>query len=419
MLMSCIMRSSNVLRKTITREDLFRKASQIANVAYDAAEHGKVEPYPYNGAENAPDAWIKGEGPAPAYERKKRPLICDSALDLVGNTPMVRVTRLAESLDLQNEILAKCEFFSAGGSIKDRIALRMIEDAEKEGRIKPGDILIEPTSGNTGIGMCLAAAVKGYHMIITMPKKMSGEKINTMQALGALILRTENSKAWNDPESHIGLAIRLQKTFENAHILDQYLNPGNPLAHYDTTAEEILEQTEGKIDYAFISAGTGGTITGIARKLKEKVPGITIIGIDPYGSILALPDSLNDKSERTGHQRLEVYHVEGIGYDFIPTSLDRRVVDEWLKTDDDESFAMALKIIEHEGLLCGGSSGSAMAGCYRYLKDRKITGKRCVVVLPDGTRNYMSKFLCPEWRATVNLSASGDKDFFSNYPDSK
>jgi len=286
-------------------------------------------------------------------------------------------------------------------------ALRMIEDAEKSGLIKPGDILIEPTSGNTGIGLCMAAAVKGYHVIITLPKKMSGEKIFTMQALGALILRTENEKAWNDAESHIGLAIRLRDRLENAYILDQYVNPGNPLAHFDTTAEEIIEQTGGKIDYAFVSAGTGGTITGIARKLKLKVPGAKIIGIDPYGSILAQPDSLND------HKRGVGYQVEGIGYDFIPTSLDRRNVDEWVKTHDGESFAMSLKIIRHEGLMCGGSCGAAMAGCYKYLKENKITGKRCVVVLPDGTRNYMSKFLAPDWRKEQNLAEVADPKYFS------
>merc|ERR1712232_234231 len=266
--------------------------------------------------------------------------IVDSALDLIGFTPMVRMSRLAKFLDIECELLAKVEFFNAGGSVKDRIGKRMIEEAEKSGRIKPGDVLIEPTSGNTGVGMCLTAALKGYKMIICLPQKMSGEKVNTMKALGAEILRTPTEAAWNDKDSHIFLAARLAKDL-NGHVLDQYKNPANPLAHYEGTAEEIIEQTGGKLDYMVMSVGTGGTATGVAMKLKEKIPGIKIVAVDPYGSIMAKPDSLNEVSPRTGHKKLEAYHVEGIGYDFVPTVLDQseKVIDHWVKTDDDESFA--------------------------------------------------------------------------------
>jgi len=405
---------------TLSREEIFALARKIAETPYDAAAEPNVAIPKYAGSENSPDAWVAGTADPPSPKRKIRKLdeCVDSALDLVGNTPMVRLTRLAKALGIEHhDLMGKVEFFSAGGSTKDRIALRMIEDAEASGRIKPGDTLIEPTSGNTGIGLCLGAAVKGYNMIICMPKKMSGEKVNTMETLGALILRTENSAAWNAMDSHLGLAFRLADALPRAHVLDQYINPANPLAHYDTTAEEILEQTGGKLDIAVVGAGTGGTVTGIARKLKKAIPGITVVGVDPYGSILAQPDSLNDRSERSGLGRLEGYQVEGIGYDFIPSSLDRSVVDKWIKTDDDEGFTLARAIIRYEGLMVGGSCGTAMAGCMRYLKEANLLSeeggkKRIVVVFPDGTRNYMSKFLSPEWRAEKNIGDADDLNLF-------
>merc|ERR1711976_203358 len=178
-----------------------------------------------------------------------------------------------------------------------------VEEWEKLGKIKPGDVLIEPTSGNTGVGLCMTAALKGYKMIICLPQKMSGEKVNTMKCLGAEILRTPTEAAWDAQDSHIFLSARLAKEL-NGHVLDQYLNAGNPLAHYDGTAEEIIQQTNGKLDYMIMTAGTGGTISGTAKKLKEKIPNVQIVAVDPYGSILAVPDSLNDGSARTGQKRL-------------------------------------------------------------------------------------------------------------------
>jgi len=266
--------------------------------------------------------------------------------------------------------------------------LRMVVDAENSGRIKPGDTLIEPTSGNTGIGLSLAAALMGYKMIITLPEKMSQEKVDVLKALGAQIIRTPTEAAYDSPESHIGVATRLNKEIPNSHILDQYSNPSNPDAHYYGTAEEILQQTEGKIDYIVLTAGTGGTISGIAKRLKEVIPNVKVVGVDPHGSILAEPSSLNG--------RLGSYKVEGIGYDFIPDVLDRKLVDSWIKTDDKESFIMSRRLIREEGLLCGGSSGSAMVAAIQIAKTLK-KGQRVVVLLADSVRNYMSKFLNDTW----------------------
>uniref|UniRef100_A0A667WS46 Cystathionine beta-synthase n=1 Tax=Myripristis murdjan TaxID=586833 RepID=A0A667WS46_9TELE len=317
------------------------------------------------------------------------PNILPNILQRIGDTPLVRINKIPKTFGLKCEILAKCEFFNAGGSVKDRISLRMVEDAERAGVLKPGDTIIEPTSGNTGIGLALAAAVKGYRCIIVMPEKMSMEKVDVLRALGAEIVRTPTSARFDSPESHVGVAWRLKNEIPNSHILDQYRNPSNPLAHYDTTAEEILEQCDGKVDMLVAGAGTGGTITGIARKLKERCPNIKIVGVDPEGSILAEPDELN-RTDKTQ------YEVEGIGYDFIPTVLDRKVVDTWYKSNDEDSFNMSRMLIREEGLLCGGSSGTAMAAAVRVAKDLK-EGQRCVVILPDSIRNYMSKFLSDKW----------------------
>merc|ERR1719162_1419258 len=366
---------------------------------YDSAKEGKISAPAYDGWDGKlQEDFVKLSASKKAGGRPYKE-ICDSALDLIGFTPMVRMSRLAKFFDIDCELLAKVEFFNAGGSVKDRIGKRMVEEAEKSGRIKPGDTLIEPTSGNTGIGLSLAAALKGYKMIICLPLKMSGEKVNTMKCLGAEILRTPTEAAWNAEDSHIFLSQRLAKEL-NGHVLDQYKNAGNPLAHYEGTAEEILEQTGGKLDYMIMSAGTGGTLTGTAKKLKEVVPGVQIVAVDPFGSILAIPDSMNDGSERTGQKRLTAYQVEGIGYDFIPTVLDSKVADHWVKSDDDESFAMCRCIIRHEGLLIGGSCGATMAGAYRFIRENKIgADKRVVVLLADGARNYMSKFIDDDWMA--------------------
>eukprot|EP00929_Paragymnodinium_shiwhaense_P012951 TRINITY_DN120821_c0_g1_i1.p1 TRINITY_DN120821_c0_g1~~TRINITY_DN120821_c0_g1_i1.p1 ORF type:complete len:586 (+),score=140.22 TRINITY_DN120821_c0_g1_i1:73-1758(+) len=320
------------------------------------------------------------------------PKIMNNILEHIGNTPLVRINRITQSEGVDAEILAKCEFFNAGGSVKDRIGKRMFEDAERSGRIKPGDTIIEPTSGNTGIGLALAAAVKGYKMIVTLPEKMSAEKVNVLKALGAEIVRTPTEAAWDSPESHIGVANRLNKEIPNSHILDQYSNPSNPLAHYDGTAEELLQQCDGKIDMVVMGSGTGGTLTGVARKIKEKLPNCVVVGVDPVGSILAEPDSLNDLN------RLKAYKVEGTGYDFIPTVLDREIADLWIKTNDQDSLTMSRRLIKEEGILCGGSSGGSMWAAVEAAKKYKMgKDKRIVVILADSTRNYMTKFLMDKW----------------------
>ncbi|KAF9363125.1 hypothetical protein BGX34_004816 [Mortierella sp. NVP85] len=321
-------------------------------------------------------------------EHHPEPAILDTILDHIGNTPLVRLNKIAKSEGLQCELLAKCEFYNAGGSVKDRIGKRMVEEAEKDGRLKPGYTIIEPTSGNTGIGLALAAAVKGYRTIITLPEKMSQEKVDVLKALGAEIVRTPTEAAWDAPESHIGVAKRLNKEIPNSVILDQYSNPYNPVTHYDHTAEEIYRSCDGRIDMLVAGAGTGGTITGIARKLKALCPNIIIVGVDPHGSILAQPESLNTSTEG--------YKVEGIGYDFIPDVLDRGLIDRWVKSADKESFIMSRRLIREEGILCGGSSGTAVHAAVQAAKELG-PGKRCVVLLPDSVRNYMTKFLNDGW----------------------
>lgn len=309
-------------------------------------------------------------------------MLFPNILEAIGRTPMVRLNRVSQGLAC--ELYAKCEFLNPGGSIKDRIGFRMVADAEKSGRIKRGDTLIEPTSGNTGIGIALAGAVLGYKVIITLPEKMSREKQVVLEALGAKIIRTPTEAAWDAPESHIGVAKKLQKEIPNSHILDQYANPSNPNVHYEETAREILEDMGGKIDMVVMGAGTGGTITGVAKRIKEACPGVVIVGADPEGSILA------------GGTDVHSYLVEGIGYDFIPDVLDRKLVDRWVKTNDKESFINARRLIREEGLLCGGSSGTALMAALREAKTLK-QGQRCVVILPDGVRNYMTKFIEEKW----------------------
>lgn len=313
-------------------------------------------------------------------------MLFNNILQAIGNTPLVRLNKLGA--DLKCNLYAKCEFLNPGGSVKDRIGYKMVEDAEKAGRIKPGDTLIEPTSGNTGIGIALAGAVKGYRVIITLPEKMSHEKQVTLAALGAEIIRTPTEAAWDAPESHIGVAKKLQKTLPNAHILDQYSNESNWKAHYEGTGAEILKDLNNKVDMVVMSAGTGGTLTGVARKVKETCPNVKIVGVDPVGSILACE---NDP--------VGTYLVEGIGYDFIPEVLDRSLVDRWIKTEDKESFVMARKIIREEGLLCGGSCGATLVGALQAAKELK-EGQNCVVLFADGIRNYMTKFVDDQWMKT-------------------
>lgn len=386
---------------------IVKKAAEIHAVPYDPAKEPNVVFPDYKGMTPELNALITDPRPADytPLPRQVRPTkIADSVLDLVGNTPMVRCSRLTKRLGLDCEIIAKTEYFSAGGSVKDRIALRMIREAEREGKIRPGDCLIEPTSGNTGVGLCMAGAVLGYNVIICMPLKMSGEKVNAMKRLGAHIIRTPTEAAWDAKDSHISLAARLQAAIPRSYVLDQYKHRGNPLAHYETTAEEIVEQTGGDFTHLVLSAGTGGTLTGTAKRIRELCPKVKIIGVDPVGSILAKPDNLND------YKRLEAYQVEGIGYDFIPTVLDQDICDVWMKSDDPEALAFARLLIRYEGMMIGGSCGTAMEAACRFARENKL-GKesKIVVLLPDSSRNYMSKFLDDAWMEKLGFSTNDEE----------
>ncbi|KAJ7623216.1 tryptophan synthase beta subunit-like PLP-dependent enzyme [Roridomyces roridus] len=332
--------------------------------------------------------------------------ILDNALGAVGNTPLIRLDKVAGEWGLKCNLLAKVEFLSVGGSIKDRIAKAMLEAAEEEGKLIPGEsVIIEPTSGNTGIGLAMACAIKGYRCIITLPNKMSLEKEAALRALGAEVVRTPTEAAWDSPESHIGVAHKLQQRIPGGIILDQYRNVNNPLIHELTTGPEIIQAVVATpstparpsskvVDVVVCGAGTGGTITGVSRAMKKAHNKECImVGVDPKGSILAVPESLNTADE--GAQ----YGVEGIGYDFVPQVLSRDTadVDSWIKTGDEESFAAVGTLMKSEGLLVGGSSGSALSGAQKWFKTeagQKIAeteGKNVVLIFADGIRNYMSK----------------------------
>ena len=311
--------------------------------------------------------------------------IYDNILQCVGRTPTVRLNHVTRGL--QAEVLGKCEFLNPGGSVKDRIGVFMLEEAEARGEIRPGDTLIEATSGNTGIGIAMAAAVKGYRCIITLPEKMSREKQVVLEALGAEIHRTPTEAAHDSPLSHIGVAKSLNKHIPRSRILDQYKNYDNPKIHMEATAREIVEDCDGQLDAFVATVGTGGTLSGVAKLLKKELPKCRIVGVDPWGSIISgRPDDF-----------VGTYKVEGIGYDFVPDVMWRDLVDEWVKTNDRDSFLMARKLIRREGLLVGGSSGSAAWAAIEWARKHDRKGLRVLTILPDGVRNYMTKFLDDRW----------------------
>jgi cystathionine beta-synthase len=314
-------------------------------------------------------------------------------METIGGTPLVRLNKVARGV--APDVLAKVEYFNPGGSVKDRIGISIIEDAEKSGRLKPGGTIVEATSGNTGVGLAIAAAVKGYKTIFVMPDKMSDEKIRTLRAYGAKVVITPTAVDKDDPRSYYKVADRLVRETPNAILGNQYHNPANPAVHYATTGPEIWEQTGGKIDVFIAGMGTGGTITGVSRYLKEKNPNIKIVGVDVAGSLL-LDTWKNGKMPED--PILKTYKLEGIGEDFIPSTLDLSVCDLVVQVNDRESFLMARRIVREEGIFVGGSCGAAVAGALRAIPQMNLTSEHTVVVLlPDSGSRYLSKFFDDNW----------------------
>jgi len=304
----------------------------------------------------------------------------ESILDLVGHTPMVRLQKVARGV--KPAILAKLEQLNPGGSVKDRIALTMIEDAELSGLLRPGGTIIEPTSGNTGHGLAMVAAIKGYNMVFVMPDKMSAEKISLLRAYGADVVVCPTNVERASPQSYYSVADRLSHEIPGAFQPNQYFNQRNPEAHYRTTGPEIWEQTEGRVDVFVAGMGTGGTISGVARYLKEKKPSVQIVGADPEGSIYSGP--------------VHPYKVEGVGEDFMPGTMDIKLVDQVVQVNDKQSFVAARRLAREEGILVGGSSGMALHAALEVARDRGPDDV-IVVLFPDTGRNYLSKFFNDEW----------------------
>jgi cystathionine beta-synthase len=315
--------------------------------------------------------------------------ICNNITEAVGHTPMVRLQRIFSEFP-ETTVLAKVEFMNPNGSMKDRIALRMIERAEQEGRIKPGDTLVEPTSGNTGLGLAMACAAKGYKLVITMPMKMSEEKRRLIRAFGAELILAPTELAYDHPDNYIEVARRIARERPNAHMLNQYENLGNPEAHFLGTGPEIWEQTQGRLDYFVCGMGTGGTITGTAQYLKAQNPSIQIIGADPVGSIFS--------GGEPGQ-----YLVEGIGYDFWPKVFDPTLVDKMFTIDDRASFREVRRLAREEGLLAGGSTGTVLASTRQLLVQPELKGKTVVIMCHDNGRNYISKIFNDDWMADQGL----------------
>lgn len=316
--------------------------------------------------------------------------IHDNILQTIGDTPLVRLNSVAG--DLPCDILAKVEFFNPGGSIKDRIGPYIIEDAERNGTLKPGGTIVESTSGNTGVGLAIAAALKGYKCIFVMPDKMSQEKIMLLRAFGARVVVTPTAVEPEDPRSYYSVAKRLVEETPNAILANQYHNPANPQAHYETTGPELWQQTGGRITHLIVGMGTGGTITGCGRYLKEQNPDVQIVGVDPIGSILY-------ELHRSGrYTKAESYKVEGIGEDFLPSTTDLSVVDTIVQVNDRESLLMTRRLVREEGMFVGGSCGSAVVGAIKYAREHKLGPDDVVVViLPDSGSRYLSKVFDDDW----------------------
>lgn len=315
--------------------------------------------------------------------------IYNNILETVGNTPLVRLNRCVPSGP--HKFYGKVESFNPGGSVKDRIAISILEEAEKRGDLKPGGTIIEATSGNTGIGLALAACIKGYKAIFVVPDKMSEEKINTLRGFGSKVVVTPTGVAPDDPRSHYSVAAKLVEITPNSYCTNQYHNPDNPKCHYQTTGPEIWEQTEGKVTAFFAGAGTGGTISGVGRFLKEKNPKIQVIGADPVGSIL-----YDWKKFGKIVDKPTPYKVEGIGEDMIPDNVHFQYIDEFVRVDDRETFLMTRELVSKDGLFCGPSAGTAVAAAVKWAAKQKDP-QNIVIILPDTGGRYLSKAFNDAW----------------------
>ncbi|MGD8603137.1 MAG: cystathionine beta-synthase [Anaerolineales bacterium] len=309
----------------------------------------------------------------------------------IGDTPLVRLNKVAS--DLGCTLYAKLEMLNPGGSIKDRIAFNIIENYEKEGRLKPGGTVVEATSGNTGVGLAIACAIKGYQSVFVMPDKMSQEKIDTLRAYGARVVVTPTAVEPDDPRSYYSVADRIVAETSGAVLANQYHNPSNPESHYLATGPEIWRQTQGRVTDIVIGMGTGGTITGIGRYMRDQGHAVKIVGVDPKGSLLY--DAWKQGGSAEGLEAT-TYKVEGIGEDFIPSTLDLSLADQVVQVDDKESFLWTRRMVREEGIFCGGSSGAALAGAIKYARDLG-PDRVVVVILPDSGSRYLSKIFDDRW----------------------
>ncbi|TVR15543.1 MAG: pyridoxal-phosphate dependent enzyme [Balneolaceae bacterium] len=325
-------------------------------------------------------------------------MIHNSIIDVIGNTPLVRLNKLAEGLDLT--VAVKVEYLNPGQSVKDRIALKMIDDAEEKGLIKPGGTIIEGTSGNTGMGLALVAAVRGYKCIFTTTDKQSKEKVDLLRALGAEVQVCPTNVEPDDPRSYYSVAQRLSEEIPNSYYPNQYDNLSNTQAHYETTGPEIWEQTEGKLTHYVAGMGTGGTISGVGKFLKEKNPAIKVIGVDSVGSVY----KHYFETGKFDKDQIKPYVTEGIGEDIIPGTIDFSVIDDVVQVNDKNALVTTRRLAQQEGLFIGGSCGAAVYGALEYAREQKL-GKEdlMVVILPDSGTRYISKIYNDEWMKQKNF----------------
>lgn len=319
--------------------------------------------------------------------RGMRKKICENVIEAIGNTPIIRLNKIGKGL--KTEIFVKLETTNPGGSIKDRIAPFIIDAAEKSGALKPGGTIVEATSGNTGMGLAMVGIVRGYKCICVMSSKQSEDKVNMLRAMGVEVVVCPSDVEPEDPRSYYSVADRLAKERPNAFLANQYHNPANGEAHYKTTGPEIWEQMDGKLDYYVAGVGTGGTISGTSKFLKEKNPKLRTIGIDPVGSILT-------EYKRTGKMsEAHSYLIEGVGEDIIPGNVKFEYIDEFVQVNDQDAIAMLHRLAKEEGLFVGSSCGLAVAGAIKAAE--KLNGGRMLVILPDGGSKYLGKFFNAKW----------------------